>query len=100
MLVMGLGCGPSKREFDSRPALQMIKVYLTECPKCHEVYQVSEVHFYSFNPCISFKCTCCGLTYMLIANALDCLVCSGSHCKKQKKDIALESPGCMSEKVY
>jgi hypothetical protein len=78
----------------------MIKIYLTECPSCHEVYQVSETYFYSMNPCVSFKCDCCHRDYMMVIDVLDCLGCIDTWCKKQKKDIVLESPGCMSEKVY
>jgi hypothetical protein len=82
------------------PCTPMIKIYLTECPLCHKVFQINETHYYAFNPCIDFQCPYCSRNYMLITNALDCLVCSGSWCEKQKKDVVLESSGCMSEKVY
>ncbi len=84
----------------------MLKVYLTECPKCHAVYQVTTIK----SMCTGFQCPKCKLHYLLIIDALACLRCvADSYSKipviktswcKMKKDIVLESPGCESEKLY
>lgn len=96
----GTGLWPQLMRVRFSPCTPMIKIYLTECPKCHEVFQVSETYFYSFNPCVNFQCAYCSQKYMLIFNALDCLVCPGTWCKNGMRDVVLETPGCACERVY
>lgn len=96
----GTGLWPQRMRVRFSPCTPMMKIFLTECPKCHEAYQLSETHFYSFKPCISFQCPFCKFTYMLVINATECLGCCGIFCAKESRDIILETSGCMGEEVF